>query len=832
MNAIHLCGPCNLTFPDRPTLAAHCAAEQHPCCQFCNAYCIDIRQLSLHRQLFHNDVLHRYCTLCQRVFRDAEALQTHVRWSPRHRWPRLQHGLPARVVVNEDPTEEEDDDYEEENYCATCNWDFFNAEALGSHLSNHPRHRVPDLPENAMDDEHPETEESTSFQSDADNIDFQLRRQLQQHLESSLTDTFHQLNLRVTTQQDASSSAIASTVPTSPVPVSITGSEFQPQSLRELCPSIIFQPPVVLTPVVVPPEPVPSATATPIRPTAQQAAPVQPRRRAADCISSRTQYSYAANPQHSGPAIRPPVPTQPTQPPSRPSIPNVTTERRCTECSKMFKKPQDLQQHLTSTGHTMTAAASTLSRTAPAPAPTRTNAGPHCADCNRDYRTEEALQQHWDAKHKQRAPENVRAESNAPPAPPAAPDAATTHPPAPVPIPVPTAAIGTSPSRPMEEFFASHAFVLDHSRNYEAEFLRLCEARGWPLGSRQGNSALRDFRAAQVRAFGGATVTAATQTQRVVPDAAAPAPTAAPAAAPTRAPAGAAAHASAPAATATLAPRTALSQPVEEFFASHGIVLNHDSNYKGEFRRLCEARGWPLGGSQATVARRDLRAAQVRAIDSATVTAVTRARRVVPAAAAVAATPAPADARAPAAAATRVTALGRPVEEFFATHAFVLDHSRNYEAEFLRLCRERGWDLASSQATAARRDFRAAQVRAFGGATVTAAAKTRRVAVEHAIRGFFGRFRDFQFNPQAHHRNEFERLCVLRGWSREYGAGLGAYRRLQAAEIAEFEVQFGTDPNEPEAWRRLCETAGITPIPRTLDERRQVCRISLSIGSC
>ena len=181
----------------------------------------------------------------------------------------------------------------------------------------------------------------------------------------------------------------------------------------------------------------------------------------------------------------------------------------------------------------------------------------------------------------------------------------------------------------------------------------------------------------------------------------------------------------------------------------------------------------------------------------------------------------PAAAAATAAASTGIVALG-PVEYFFASHDFPLDPTANYEAEFMRLCNFHGWPVGSSQMAEARTIFRAAQVKAFGSATVNRVARARQAAVKDAIREFFEDY-GFAYNPEVHYREEFERLCRENKWSKKSKQRKEAKQLLGEAEVADFGEMFGTDPNDPEAWRMLCDTAGIRPIPEGLEGRRQVC---------
>jgi len=169
-----------------------------------------------------------------------------------------------------------------------------------------------------------------------------------------------------------------------------------------------------------------------------------------------------------------------------------------------------------------------------------------------------------------------------------------------------------------------------------------------------------------------------------------------------------------------------------------------------------------------------------------------------------------------------------PVEEFFFSHAFAFDRYSNYEDEFESLCIERGWPLGGSQITEARKKFRAAQVKAFGSARVDRTSRVRKIAIADAIRDFFeGYAPAFKYNPANHHREEFENLCRVHHWRPNDDEWKEAKRLLNKAEVKDFEELFGTDPNDPEAWRRLCETAGINPVPKGLEGRRRVRPLSL-----
>ncbi|KAI5845949.1 hypothetical protein BZA05DRAFT_407415 [Tricharina praecox] len=141
MNALPICEPCNLIFPHRAALWEHRIAAQHLRCNLCNTYVVDPSQLSLHLQLFHTDLRHRYCFECAWVFADAEALNCHLQWSPRHRSQRLQYAL-APAVVSVQQTMQ---GYrkEKQHHCTECERYFVNAAGLKSHLASSLRHRRP-----------------------------------------------------------------------------------------------------------------------------------------------------------------------------------------------------------------------------------------------------------------------------------------------------------------------------------------------------------------------------------------------------------------------------------------------------------------------------------------------------------------------------------------------------------------------------------------------------------------------------------------------------------------------------------------------------------------
>ncbi|KAI5842265.1 hypothetical protein BZA05DRAFT_464055 [Tricharina praecox] len=159
------------------------------------------------------------------------------------------------------------------------------------------------------------------------------------------------------------------------------------------------------------------------------------------------------------------------------------------------------------------------------------------------------------------------------------------------------------------------------------------------------------------------------------------------------------------------------------------------------------------------------------------------------------------------------------IEEFFASYGFPLDPNTNYEAEFTRLCTFHDWPAGSSQMVEARSVFRASQIKFFGNAMMNRGVEKWESVLHDVIRELFVANYGFMLNPEAHYRDEFERLCNERQLTRKQRKEVK--KLLGAAEAADFGLRFGTDSNDPGAWRKLCEAVGIEPVPEGLEARRQ-----------
>ena len=82
------------------------------------------------------------------------------------------------------------------------------------------------------------------------------------------------------------------------------------------------------------------------------------------------------------------------------------------------------------------------------------------------------------------------------------------------------------------------------------------------------------------------------------------------------------------------------------------------------------------------------------------------------------------------------------------------------------------------------------------------------------------------YSAGLHYRGQFAArfpdLCSHHGWYPGHPSLQEAWSRFQIAQTEDFETMFGRELNDSEAWRRLCQTAGITIIPSDLEGRHQV----------
>lgn len=67
----------------------------------------------------------------------------------------------------------------------------------------------------------------------------------------------------------------------------------------------------------------------------------------------------------------------------------------------------------------------------------------------------------------------------------------------------------------------------------------------------------------------------------------------------------------------------------------------------------------------------------------------------------------------------------------------------------------------------------------------------------------------------------------MKGWKKDFEGNYPpeqeeAWKLFRVAVVKTFNSSFGEDPNDNEAWGRLCVQIGIVPIPAKMKDRRKV----------
>jgi hypothetical protein len=85
---------------------------------------------------------------------------------------------------------------------------------------------------------------------------------------------------------------------------------------------------------------------------------------------------------------------------------------------------------------------------------------------------------------------------------------------------------------------------------------------------------------------------------------------------------------------------------------------------------------------------------------------------------------------------------------------------------------------------------------------------------------FFNKWPEFDYHREAEVITEFKRLCREKQWSPEERRDVKD--DLRDALVERFNEIYGTDENDLEAWRKLCRSVHVDPVPDTLDECKKV----------
>ena len=95
------------------------------------------------------------------------------------------------------------------------------------------------------------------------------------------------------------------------------------------------------------------------------------------------------------------------------------------------------------------------------------------------------------------------------------------------------------------------------------------------------------------------------------------------------------------------------------------------------------------------------------------------------------------------------------------------------------------------------------------------------------LASFFALYPPFEYHREAPSHREYRRLCAFFHWptrkqQKRHSERDEAWDNFRIAMVRAFNMTFGTDENNMEAWGRMCVLVGMIHIPDTLITRRNV----------
>ncbi|KAI5847653.1 hypothetical protein DFP73DRAFT_474725 [Morchella snyderi] len=160
----------------------------------------------------------------------------------------------------------------------------------------------------------------------------------------------------------------------------------------------------------------------------------------------------------------------------------------------------------------------------------------------------------------------------------------------------------------------------------------------------------------------------------------------------------------------------------------------------------------------------------------------------------------------------------KPLDDFFAQRYPRLSFpaAASPETQWRYLVRDQGWARGSAEYGSARKLFETAYDEQFNT----------------AITGFFNDYPDFEYNPRAEAKAEFERLREHKGWlhrpqGRDERNLMNVYRKAREeffeAFVEDFRAFFG-EGDDVRDWEYLCDLLGVRPTPRTIEHCKAALR--------
>jgi hypothetical protein len=103
------------------------------------------------------------------------------------------------------------------------------------------------------------------------------------------------------------------------------------------------------------------------------------------------------------------------------------------------------------------------------------------------------------------------------------------------------------------------------------------------------------------------------------------------------------------------------------------------------------------------------------------------------------------------------------------------------------------------------------------------------VRCEDYVSAFFAQYPGFRYNPSTRAQTQFDNMCKVFEWDKGNLERANALRELKDALIRQFNGIYGIDVDSLENWKNLCRVLEILPVPRGLNDCRNVCCNYLSL---
>ncbi|TFK21859.1 hypothetical protein FA15DRAFT_64489 [Coprinopsis marcescibilis] len=90
---------------------------------------------------------------------------------------------------------------------------------------------------------------------------------------------------------------------------------------------------------------------------------------------------------------------------------------------------------------------------------------------------------------------------------------------------------------------------------------------------------------------------------------------------------------------------------------------------------------------------------------------------------------------------------------------------------------------------------------------------------------FFAQYPNFDYHSASPATSEFRRLSRSQKWGGQHNEEReAAHSEFRTALVRQFNHLYGTDANDLEAWKYICEMVRIDPIPKTVSAAKKAMR--------